>query len=405
MPWSNQSGGPWGGGGNNGGSGNGGSPWGGGSGGGGGGNGPNWGGNRGQGGGGGGRQPPDLEEMFKRGQERLKRVLPGGGGGGIGVAGVGILAAIGVVLWLLTGLYTVRQNEVAINLVFGRYVGKEGPGLKYNWPYPIGSVERVQVTNINSMEIGGQTQGTQNNRNQALPSDASMMLTGDERIVDIDFSVFWKVKEAAPEEFVFNLLNPESTIRAVAQSVMREVIGRSEIARIISGNLRSQIEQDVRTQMQAVLDSYKAGVTIDQIAVRTADVPGPVVDSFRDVVAAQQDSERVQNEARTYESQIIPAANARANALIQSADAFRTATVAEARGQASRFVQVYEEYKKAPAVTRERLFFETWERFFSSADKIIVDQQGGQGVVPYLPLDQLQRRAPAQGTGNTSSTQ
>ncbi len=390
MPWSNQSGGPWGGGGgNNGGGGNGGSPWGGG-----GGQGPNWGGNRG--GGGGGKQPPDLEQMFKRGQDRLKQVLPGGGGRGLSAAGLGILIAIGLVLWLLTGIYTVRQNEVAINLVFGRYVGKEGPGLKYNWPYPIGSVQRVSVTNINSMDIGGQAQGTQANRNASLPGDASLMLTGDERIVDIDFTVFWKVKDAAPEDFVFNLVDPESTIRAVAQSVMREVVGRNELSRIVSGaTSRSQVEQDVRTQMQTVLDSYSAGVTIDSVNLRTADVPGPVVDAFRDVAAAQQDSQRVQNEARTYEAQVLPAARADAARIIQGAEAFAEATVAEARGQASRFTQIFEEYRKAPDVTRERLFYETWERLFANTDKVIVDQGNGQGVVPFLPLDQLQRRAPA----------
>jgi modulator of FtsH protease HflK len=398
MPWSNNNGGggPWGGGGGN----NGGSPWGGG--------GknddepprPNWGGNR-------NNKTPDLEEMLKRGQDRLKKVMPGGGGSGGGRLsglGIGILIVLGVVGWLLTGLYTVRQNEVAINLVFGQFAGKEGPGLKYNWPYPIGSVEKREVTNINSMDIGGQVgnQGTQQNRNAALPGDSSLMLTGDERIVDIDFTVFWKIKDTAPEEFVFNLLNPEGTIRAVASSVMREVVGRSELAGIVSGaTSRSKIEQDVKTQMQTVLDNYKAGVTIDSVAVRTADVPGPVVDSFRDVVAAQQDSERLRSEALTYQSQVLPQAEAEANRQIQAAEAFRSATVAEARGQASRFTQVYEEYKKAPDVTRERLFYETWERFFASADKIIVDNQGGQGVVPYLPLDQLQRRPPAQ-TGSVA---
>jgi modulator of FtsH protease HflK len=397
MPWSNQSGGPWGGGGDKGGGDKGGSPWGGGGSGGGQGPGGNWGGNRGSGG---GRQPPDLEEMFKRGQDRLKRVLPGGGGRGLSAIGIGILIAIGAVLWLLTGLYTVRQNEVAINLVFGKYAGKEGPGLKYNWPYPIGSVQRVEVTNINSMDIGSTSAGTQSNRNQVLPGDASLMLTGDERIVDIDFTVFWKVKDAAPEEFVFNLVDAPNTIKAIAQSVMREAVGRNELGRIVSGaTSRSQVEQDVRNQMQQVLDSYKAGVTIDSVNLRTADVPQPVVDAFRDVAAAQQDSQRLQNEARTYESQVIPASRARSATITQSADGYRQSTVAEARGQASRFSQVYEEYRKAPDVTRERLFYETWERFFASTDKIIVDQagSGGSGVVPYLPLPELQRRPAAAG--------
>ena len=387
MPWSNQSGGPWGGGGNND-DGKGQSPWGGGNNGGGK-PGGNWGGNR-------GKDAPDLEKLIRRGQDKLRSVLPGGGGtsgGRMSPISVGILVVLGLIGWLLTGLYTVKQNEVAMNLVFGKFVGKEGPGLKYNWPYPIGSVERVEVTNINSMEIGGASQGTQAASNSVLPGDASLMLTGDERIVDIDFTVFWKVKDAAPEQFVFNLLKPENTIRAVSQSVMREVVGRNQLAGIVSGaTSRSQVEQDVRSKMQTVLDSYEAGVTVDSVSLRTADVPQPVVESFRDVSAAQQDSERAQNQARTYESQVIPAARAEAANTLQGAEGYREATVAEAKGQASRFTQVYEEYKKAPEVTRERLFYETWERFFGSVEKTIVDQPGGSGVVPYLPLNDLQRR-------------
>jgi membrane protease subunit HflK len=376
MPWNNQSGGPWGGGGGQGG---GGSPWGSG----GGNNGGGWGGgNRG-----GGGQPPDLEKMLRRGQDRLKKVLPGGGGSGISPLGVGILIAVGLIGWLLTGIYTVRQNEVAINLVFGQFVGIERPGLKYNWPAPIGAVEKVAVTTINQMEVGGLGQGTQQQRTSA-GGDESLMLTSDGRIIDIDFTVFWKIKDTAPQDFVFNLVNPENTIRAVAQSAMREVVGRGDLDRIVSGDTaRTQVEQDVRTQMQAVLDSYQAGISVEQISLRTADVPQPVVDSFRDVQAAQQDAAREQLQAETDRSRIIPEAEAVANRLIALAEGFLQSTVAQATGQAARFRQVYDEYVKAPDVTRERLFFETWERFFSATDKIIIDQPSGNGVLPFLPLE------------------
>jgi len=363
MPWSNQGGGPWqpknqG-------------PWG---------QGP-------QGGNNGG--PPNLEDLLRRGQEQLRNILPGGGGagGGFGARGIAFVILILLLIWALTGLYTVRPNEVGINMVFGKYESKTLPGLRYNWPAPIGAVQKVRVTDVNTMQIGATGQDT---RRGAPAREDSLMLTGDERIVDIDFTVFWVIQADKPEDFVFNLKDPRGTIRAVAESAIREVVGRSELRKIVSGPAsRSQVEADVKALMQRVLDEFSSGVTVNNVNMRTLDVPPPVIDSFRDINAAGQEADQVITQARTYESRIIPEANADAARLTRAAEGYREATVAEARGQAARFDKVLGEYRKAPDVTRERLFLETMERVYSGMDKIILDQKGG--AVPYLPLGALQK--------------
>ncbi len=331
----------------------------------------------------GGGTPPDFENLFKRGQERLQQSLSGGPGG----YGIGILFAVGALVWALTGFYTVKTNEVGLNLVFGKFNGKTTEGLRYIWPYPIGSVVKVPVTDLNAMQVGSSSSSGRNIR------EDSLMLTGDERIVDIDFTVFWQVKADAPEKFAFNLKSPSETIKAVAESAMREVVGRAQLRQIVSGaGSRSQVETDVRQLMQRVLDSYDAGVSVTNVNVRNLDVPQPVVDSFRDINAAGQDSSQSITQAQTYESQIIPKANGEAAQLLREAEGFRTATVAQAKGQAARFTKVLDEYTKAPDVTRERLFIETMERVFSGAEKIVIDSKAGNGVVPYLPLNDFRSR-------------
>lgn len=391
MPWSNQSGGGGGGGqgpwGNRGGGGGG--PWGGGGGGG----GPT--------GGGPGGSPPDLEEILRRGQDRLKNIMPGGAGGMSGKS-IALLAMVAVAIWLASGIYTVRQNEVGLNLVFGRFVGKTGPGLNYNLPYPVGSVIKPQVTQINRMEIGSPTPAVnQRGQIQRVSAEDSLMLTGDGNIVDIAFQVQWQIDPGRPENFVFNIQNPETTIRAVAESTMREAIGRRAIQAILTTD-RVPIETEVRGLMQETLNGYQAGVLISGLQLLKADPPAQVIEAFRDVQAAQQDQNRMRNEAETYASRVVPEARGAAARVLQEAEAYRARTVAEAQGQASRFKQVYEEYARAPAVTRERLYLETMERVFGGMDKIILDQNasGAAGsVVPYLPLDQLQRRPQAQAQG------
>lgn len=382
MPWSNQSGGG-GGGGPWGQRGGGGGPWG-----------------QGPGGSGGGA-PPDLEEILRRSQDRLKNLLPGGNLGGRGMI-LGALVLIAI--WLMTGWYIVRPNEVGLNLRFGKFIGKTGEGLNYNWPYPIGSVVKPQVTNVVTTEVGFRTIEAVRTSRQTDVGEESLMLTGDENIVDIDVIVQWQIDPAAPEDYVFNIQDPPGTVKAVAESAMREIIGRRNIQPVLTTD-RGVIETETRQLMQDTLNTYKAGVQIRLVQLQKVDPPQQVIDAFRDVQAARADQERLQNEAQTYANRVVPEARGRSAQLIQSAEAYKEQTVAEAYGQVSRFNAVYEQYKAAPGVTRERLFLETMERVFGGTDKIILDQKnGGQGVVPYLPLNELQQqRRPVPGAPQTGA--
>src|SRR3954452_5729310 len=223
------------------------------------------------------------------------------------------------------------------------------------------------------------------------------MLTGDENIVDIDFAVQWQINPAKAPDYVFNIQSPDASVKAVAESAMREVVGRRNIQQILTTD-RGAVEAEVRQLMQDTLNQYGAGVEIRLVQLQKVDPPSQVIDAFRDVQAARQDQDRARNEAETYKSKVVPEARGEAARIIQEAEAYRERVVAEANGQASRFKQVYEEYRKAPDITRERMYIETMEKVLGASDKIILNQNGsnGQGVVPYLPLNELQRR-PAQG--------
>ncbi len=333
--------------------------------------------------------PPDLEEMLTRFQQRLRQWLTSGG---FSVRGLAALALIGVLVWALTGFYTVSTNEVGLNKVFGRYTGKTYPGLNYNWPYPVGSVLKLPVTNQKATNIGFifRPGGQQ-------PMDLqeeSLMLTGDENIADVKFVVIWQIDPVRPEDFAFNVANPEETVKAVAESAMREVVGRSQIQKILTAE-RKVIEPAVQELMQKVLNDYKAGVLVLQVQLQSVDPPEQVIAAFRDVTAAQQDQDRLRNEAESYANRVVPEARGKAAAIVQEAEGYRLQTVAEAQGQAARFSQIYEQYKNAPEVTRQRIYLETMERVLGGADKVIVDETAGNGngVVPYLPLPQLAPRA------------
>ncbi|CAO4167115.1 FtsH protease activity modulator HflK [Methylorubrum populi] len=370
MPWSNQSGGgggPWG----RPGGGNGGGPW---------------------GGGGGGKTPPDLEDLLRRGQDRLRGVMPGGGFGG----GKGILVAAGLVLgvWLLTGFYIVKPNEVGINTIFGRYTGQSGEGLRYNFPYPVGSVRTPNVGVFNSIPIGYVSAGN-TTRQRDVPEE-SLMLTGDENIVDLDFEVQWRVNPLKAEDYVFNLANPDGTIKAIAESAMREVIGRRNIQAILT-NEQSSIAQEVKEIVQSALDEYGAGVRIEVVQLTSVNPPPEVRPAFIDVNAAQQYAQQVRNEAETYASRVVPEARGNASKALQGAEAYVAQATADATGQAARFQQVYQSYKVAPEISRERIFLETMEKVLGSVHKVIIDQSGGvsganiAGVVPVLPLTESSR--------------
>jgi modulator of FtsH protease HflK len=374
MPWSNQGGGPWGSGGSKG-------PWG---------SGPQS----------SGPTPPDLEELLRRSQDKLRSVLPGGNLGGRGFA----LIALGAVfLWGVSGFFRVEADEVGVILRFGKEVREVQPGLNYHWPYPIETVLTPKALQVRKIDVGMRIvddlrRGT---TVRDVPEE-SLMLTGDENIVDVDFSVLWRIKPNGVGEYLFNIQNPEGTVKAVAESAMREVIGRSEIQPVLTG-ARQNIELAVQELMQKVLDTYSAGVLVQQVQMQKVDPPQQVIDAFRDVQAARADLERAQNEAQTYANRVVPEARGKAAQILQNAEAYKSQTVAEATGQTSRFMKIYDEYKKAPDVTRRRMYLETMERVLGGTDKIILDSGGhggGSGVVPYLPLNELPRR-PAPGPGGS----
>jgi modulator of FtsH protease HflK len=373
MPWSNQGGGPWG-------SGKG--PWG---------SGPQS----------SGPTPPDLEELLRRSQDKLRRVLPGGSFGGRGAA----LILLGVLaLWGFSGFFRVEPDEVGVVLRFGKYVRDVQPGLNYHIPYPIESALTPKALRVNKIDVGMRL--VEDIRRGATMRDVpeeSLMLTGDENIVDVDFSVFWLVKPGGVSDYLFNIQNPEGTVKAVAESAMREVIGRSQIQPILTG-ARQTIEGGVQDLMQRTLDHYGAGVQITQVQLQKVDPPAQVIDAFRDVQAARIDAERAQNEAQTYANRVVPEARGRVAQITQAAEAYREQTVAEATGQASRFLKIYDQYKNAPEVTRQRMYLETMERLFGGTDKIIVDTNknaGGTGVVPYLPLNELRPQTQTPQTGGS----
>jgi len=378
MPWSNQGGGPWGSGGSKG-------PWG---------SGPQS----------SGPTPPDLEELLRRSQDKLKSVLPGGSLGGRGMM---LIALAALVIWGGSGFFQVAPDELGVVLRFGQYTRDAKPGLNYHLPYPVETVLTPKVTRVNRIDIGMRLLEDPRRGGTTLRDvpEESLMLTGDENIVDVDVSVFWLVKTGGAGDYLFNIQNPEGTVKAVAESAMREVIGRSEIQPILTG-ARQNIETAVHDLMQKVLDTYQAGIQVTQVQMQKVDPPAQVIDSFRDVQAARADLERAQNEAQTYANRVVPEARGKAAQIQQSAEAYREQTVAEARGQAARFSQVYEQYKKAPEITRQRIYLETMERVFGGTDKILLDSAGSGGggsaggVVPILPLNEMLRRAPAT-TGGT----
>jgi membrane protease subunit HflK len=358
MPWNNQNGG---GGGWKGGGGGGG-PW-------------------GHGPGGGGNQPPDLEDLLKRSQDKMKQVM-----GGSGLPGP-LFFLIAVVAFAALAWYAfffrVNPDEQGVVLRFGKYDRWEPAGLHFKLPYPIEEVYLPKVTQQNIIEIGLRTSG----RPGAGGREESLMLTGDENIVDIDFVVYWRIKDA--EQYLFNIQKPVETVKDVAESAMRDIVGQSNIQPILT-EARQKTEEAVQKLMQATLDRYKAGIRIDQVQLQRVDPPAEVIDAFRDVQAARADQQTAQNNATAYANKVVPEAHGEAERILQAAAGYKQEKVAEAQGNTARFLQVYDEYKKAPDVTRRRMYLETMERVLGSTSKIILDNKGGSGVVPYLPLGDLQ---------------
>jgi membrane protease subunit HflK len=348
-----------------------------------------------------GPTPPNLEDLLRRGQDKLRDVLPGGS---LGNKGFALLALAVVALWGFSGFFRVEPDELGVVLRFGKQVREVQPGLNYHLPYPIERVLTPKALRVNKIDIG--MRQIDDARRGSVVRDVpeeSLMLTGDENIVDVDFSVLWKVRPTGVGDYLFNIQNPEGTVKAVAESAMREVIGRSEIQPILTG-ARQTIESAVHDLMQKTLDDYGSGIIVQQVQLQKVDPPAQVIDAFRDVQAARADLERSVNEAQTYANRVVPEARGRVAQITQAAEAYRQQTVAEATGQTARFLKIYDEYKKAPDVTRQRMYLETMERILGNTNKIILDSSG-TGVVPYLPLNELNGpQRPATSSSSSSST-
>ncbi|TBN41870.1 FtsH protease activity modulator HflK [Paracoccus subflavus] len=357
---------------------------------------------------GGQQQMPEIEELMKKGQERLRVLMggrggsggPTGGGGRRGPGGSGLqlnrttLTIGGLVLlalWAFASFYRVQTNEKSVEFLFGRAVAVGSEGLNFA-PWPIITAEVIPVTNERVTEIGTGSEGEMDN---------GLMLTRDQNIVDMEYQVVWNISD--PEKFLFNLADPADTMRAVAESSMRDIIARSELAPILNRD-RGTIANDLQESVQQTLDAYEAGITVIRVNLDRADPPAEVIDAFREVQAAQQERDRLEKEADAYANRVLAQARGDAAAMLEQAEAYRAEAVNTAQGEAARFNSIYEEYVKAPDVTRRRMYLETMENVLGSVDKVIISESAdgqGAGVVPFLPLDQLRRPDAAAATTTT----
>ena len=336
-----------------------------------------------------GPTPPDIDEIIKNIQKTINRFTPGRGAGGNKPIFLGLI--ILVIIWIASGLYRVLPDEQGVVLRFGKFVNTTQPGLNYHFPFPIERALTPKVTKVNRMDVGFRS-GSDSGFSSAGVADVpeeSLMLTGDENIVNIDFSVFWVIKDAG--NFLFKIQDPQGTVKAAAETAMREVIARSDIQSILTEG-RSRIEIETQEIIQDILDEYNSGIEITQVQTQKADPPDQVIDAFRDVQAARADMERSKNEAEAYANDVIPRARGEAARILQAAEAYKKKVVARAEGEASRFLAIYTEYAKAKEVTQERMYLETMEKVLASIDKIIIEKNAGSGVVPYLPLPELGKK-------------
>lgn len=339
------------------------------------------GGGMGGGGDGGGRKtPPEFEEMFRKQQDKMREVFSPGDGNEKRIVALGLLAIF--VLWMASGIYRVNSDELGVVLRFGQFHRIAGPGLNYHFPTPFETVLVPSVTSVNRIEIG---QGS----GQAAEKE-SLMLTADRNIVNIDFEVQWKIDASKPQDFLFNVRDPMNTVRTVAESAMREVIGQNKLEEILT-SAQSKIADDTQRLMQQMLSSYGAGVEIIAVNLSRPDVPQPVIDEFQDVKRAEQDKATAESVAEGYANDILPRAKGEAVKMTQEAEAYKNQVIAVAKGDVARFSSIYEEYRLAKDVTKKRMYLETMEQVMQGMSKVIVDESAGkQGVVPVLPLPSLQ---------------
>ncbi|HEY0275222.1 MAG TPA: FtsH protease activity modulator HflK [Paenirhodobacter sp.] len=350
----------------------------------------------------GGRRPqegsiPEIEDIMKKGSEHLRVLMGGRGGrssgggglpsGGFGKGTIALVVAGLLAAWGWASFYTVQQNERSIELMFGKYHKTGNPGLNFA-PWPVVTAQVIPVTDERTTELGTGRGGEM---------DSGLMLTRDQNIVDIEYQVVWNISD--PAKYLFNLADPEDTIRAVSESAMRDIIARSELSPILNRD-RGAIATDLRAAVQATLDGYGVGINVVRVNFNRADPPSEVIDSFRDVQAAQQERDRLEKEADAYANQVTAGARGQAAQLQEQAEAYRAQTVNAAQGEAARFLSVYEQYVKSPDVTKRRMFFETMGRTLGDINKVMID--GKSGAVPYLPLNQLMRNNPTTTTGGNN---
>jgi len=341
----------------------------------------------GNGSGRGGQRPPNIDEVIEKIQKLINKLIPGGKSSGSKPIIFGLILLI--VVWAFSGLYRVLPDEQGVVLRFGKFVSTTQPGLNYHIPYPVETVLTPKVTKVNRIDIGFRS-ASDTGRSSGVGDvpEESLMLTGDENIVNIDFSVFWVIKDAG--KFLFKIQSPVETVKAAGETAMREVIAKSNLQPILTAG-RSRIEIEVQDIIQRLLDEYESGIQITQVQTQKADPPDQVIDAFRDVQAARADMVRSKNEAEAYANDVIPRARGDAAKILQEAEAYKKQVVAAAEGEASRFVAIYNEYAKAKQVTQERMYLETMEKVLADIDKVIIDRKAG-GVVPYLPLPELSKK-------------
>ncbi len=336
--------------------------------------------------------PPDIEALLRKSQDKVHRIMNGGGRnkGGFNFKSFWGIAGVVVLLWALTGFYQVQPQEQGVVLRFGKYAYTTAPGLHYHLPYPVETVLTPNVSRENRIEIGFVSEPVRRGRGVPVRNlqAENIALTGDENIVEVNFTVTWKVKNAG--DFLFNVRDPESTVRTAAESAMRDSIGVTPIMEIIADD-RKGVQERAEKTLQSLLDKYKTGIAVTSVQLTKADAPAQVIDAFNDVQRAKADKERLSNEAEAYRNDILPRARGEASQIISEAEAYKSRVVDAAKGDSARFTAVLDEYLAAKEVVARRLYLETMEDVYGRVDKVIVDKKTG-GVVPYLPLNELNKK-------------
>ena len=346
---------------------------------------------------GGGSQPPDIEEMLRRSQDNFKNMVPGGVGSGRAIT----LALVAVfALWMFSGVYRVDAGHQGVVKFFGEHkpFDDKGPGLHWYYPSPIGEVITANIEAVRRIDVGfrGPTETQGFNRGITPERDVlaeSLMLTTDQNIIDVQFAVQWKIKDAG--NYLFNIRDPESTVKVVAESAMREVIGQTKLEKAMTTD-REVVQNKTRNSVQTILDDLKSGIVILQVQLLKTDPPAQVIDAFNDVQSARQDLDRKKNEAEAYANKVVPTAEGQASQLLQQAEAYKEQVTKQAQGEAKRFLSVYDSYKVAKDVTTQRLYIEAMEEVMRKSNKVIIDQKGGSGVIPYMALPELNKKTGGQ---------